>query len=345
MPTTKNIELACLIVARNFGDAAIQSGFLKSLIERRYARRYVVWTRPQFAFFFQIDGGCEVVCSQFPVGTRKKFGLGALGTFLDAVRYIRNCRPDVTIDLVGDIRERLFARLLGSPQHLHIGWARDHAFRRMIRNPFGPGKPLVLVPATVPSVYSGHQMMLDALMPSPHGEAVTGVRSRTRRMAARPRVGLHPFASQRHRLWPGENWRQLAQELIAEGVHLYGFGAPTERRRLLDIFGEVDGRIEFITEDMESFARHLRSLDVLVGLNSFAVHMAWREGARTVMINGPTPEQLWSVPSGGRVLATSGGCPHYPCFDVPQCVGREKEYVCVRGISVWAVLEAVKSLL
>src|SRR3569833_422985 len=67
--------LACLICARNLGDAAIQSGFLRQLAARGYAQRYLVWTRPQIAFLFEQIPACEVVGSQFPVGFFLLFGL------------------------------------------------------------------------------------------------------------------------------------------------------------------------------------------------------------------------------------------------------------------------------
>ena len=123
-------RLACLIVGRNLGDAAIQSCFLKALAARGYAREYLVWTRPQVAFLFRDIADCEVVCSQFPVGTTKQFGRLEVGRFLRAAWKIRCRRPSVTLDLIGDFRERFFARLAGSPQHLHIGWAAGHPFAR-----------------------------------------------------------------------------------------------------------------------------------------------------------------------------------------------------------------------
>lgn len=337
-------KVACLIVSRNLGDAVIQSGFLQSLVERRYAERYVVWTRPQMAFLFRDIPGCDVVCSQFPVGTRKEFGPREAIRFIRSARSIRRLAPTVSIDLIGDFRERIFARLAGSRRHVHIGWARGHPFSRIIRNPFGRGNPIITIPSHTINVYSAYQLIVDALAPagdpaSGAGERASGAHS-ARTHA--PRVGLHPFASQECKLWPAENWRQLVGRLLDEGAEIWAFGAPSERQALVRLLGSSAARVRVVTDGIESFAKQLGSVDVLVGLDSFAVHLAWREGVRSVMINAGNPPEFWSVPGSGSVLASSGGCSHYPCFNAPRCKGLPGEYACVKAISVAQVLQSVK---
>ena len=336
-------RLACLIVARNLGDAVIQSCFLEALAARGYAREYLVWTRPQVAFLFRDIVNCEVVCSQFPVGTTKQFGGLEVGRFLRAAWQIRRRRPSVTLDLIGDFRERFFARLAGSPRHLHIGWARGHPFARIIRNPLGPGRPVVTVPVNRLNVYEAHELMLDALMPSPAAGGPNP--SAPMPVERRLRVGLHPFASQKCKLWPMESWRRLVRELLDRGAEVVVFGAPTERQSMLELLGgELRERVILVAESLESFARHTATLDVMIGLDSFSVHMARRQGVRSITINAGNPPGLWSVPAPlGRTLASSGGCPHYPCFNVPKCVGRTNEYACVKSISVGQVLSAIDS--
>lgn len=335
-------RLACLIVARNLGDAVIQSHFLRALAARGYASQYLVWTRPQVAFLFRDIEHCEVVGSQFPVGTNKQFGGLEVGRFLRAAWRIRHRRPSVTLDLIGDLRERCFARLVGSPRHLHIGWAAGHPFARIIRNPLGPGRPAVTVPVNRANVYEAHELMLDALMPCPPaGGSNPGTPVSVK---SRLRVGLHPFASQQCKLWPPESWRQLVRELLDRGAEVVVFSAPVERQSMLELLGDLRERVTLVAESLESFARRTATLDVLIGLDSFSVHMARRQGVRSITINAGNPPELWAVPAPlGRTLAGSGGCPHYPCFNVPKCVGTTNEYACVKSISVDQVLQAIDS--
>lgn len=334
-------DLACLIAARNLGDIVVQSDFLRKLVARNFARRYLVWTRPQMGFLFSDIPNCGVICSQFPVGTTKQFGVAGALLFLKAALTIRKQAPSITLDLVGDFRERWFARIAGSRRHVHIGWAPDHPHARLIRNPFGIGRPLVSVPATTPSVYLAYQNMLNLIAPA-------STQAPTSRNPLPPgifnrgslRVGLHPFASQASKLWPAANWRLLTRTLLSRGATITAFAAPSERDAVKSIFHEFEVDVSIFTGTLPEFAGALTDLDVLVGLDSFSVHMAHRQGVSSITINAGTPTDLWEVPSG-RTLGGAGGCTHYPCYNVPKCRGTGYEYACVKSVSVVQVLEAL----
>ncbi len=308
-----------------------------------YARQYIVWTRPQVAFLFEQIPDCEVICSQFPVGTNKQFGSLAIVRFLRSAWQIRRRRPSVTIDLIGDVRDRFFGRLAGGARHLHIGWTKAHPFSRLIRNPLGTGKPIVTIPASIPNVYDAHRAMLGALMPE---SKCINVHSAKRRPDASPRrsfrVGMHPFASQMCKRWPQENWRNLVSELLRDmNVEIVGFGAPSERGELEALFSGFGPRVTLATDSISNFAHRTAQLDVMIGLDSFSVHMAASCGVRSITINAGNPPDLWAPP-GGVTLASSGGCAVYPCFNVPRCEGTERQYRCVKSITVRQVLDAVR---
>lgn len=332
-------ELACLIVGRNLGDAVIQSLFMRGLIERGFARRYIVWTRPQVAFLYEGLPDCELVTSQFPVGTSKQFDRqGALG-FLAAVRQLRRLRPTVSLDLVGDVRERLFARLIGSRRHLHIGWASGHPFAQIIRNPLGTGGPAHVVPADRANVYLAHADFLDALTGGAC-QAGGSSPSRLRPKGERLHIGLHPFASQDCKLWPDAHWQSLAAQLQQTGATLTAYGAPSERPRLEALFGALPEPVRLVTQSIKSFADDVAGLDLMIGLDSFSVHMAERQGLPSVMLNACNHRSLWQPPHG-TVLSESGGCKDYPCMNVPTCEQGEARHVCIQSISVDAVLRAL----
>lgn len=318
---------------------------LSELSNRGYAERYVVWTRPSMLSMFRHIAACEVVCSQFPVGNGRQFGISEFVNFLKAASAIRKLRPSVSIDFVGDFRERFFARLIGSAKHLHIGWSRDHPHARLIRNPVGRGRPLVIVPATVPSAYRAYQMMLDALTDGESAGAFQEYRGRHDESAhCSRRVGLHPFASQSCKLWSRRNWTELAVGLVGRGYEVIAFCAPSERDALERIFSSLRDRITLMSGDIDAFVSAVSSLDIMIGLDSFAVHVAGRQGVRSVTINAGVPAELWAVP-GGRTLAASGECTHYPCYNVAPCRGTTYENACVNAVSVVQVLGAVEDAL
>lgn len=330
-------------MAHNLGDAVIQSRFIRLLSAAGYARNYLVWTRPQVAFLFDDIPNCHLVCSQFPIGTDKQFGVRSVLPFAKAVVKIRELNPSVTIDLIGDARDRWFARIAGSRHHVYPGWAPGHPFARLIRNPFGTKTAAMVVPATLTSVYDAHQMLLQRLVSgaTSAGPAPAHTPWHLARPAKAMHVGLHPFASQKCKLWPDENWRLLAEKLLQdESVQITAFGSPAERDVLERLFAPLIPRVGLVTTSLVEFARRTSELDVMIGLDSFSVHMAERQGVRSVLINAGNPAGLWSTP-GGTTLAGSGGCNYYPCFNIPKCAGTDFENACVKSVSVDDVLGAI----
>ena len=336
-------RLVCLIAGRNFGDNIIWSDLLRELVAAGYAQSYVVWTRPQTACMYQGIDDCEIVCSSFPVGTNKQFGVRQLGRFLSAAARIRARRPTVTLDFVGDFRERIFARLVGG-RHLRIGWQAEHPHSRLIRNPFGPGKSLVTVPAEIPNAYVGYRLMMGALLPSLGSEPSSRQRFD---LSTRPRgplrVALHPLASQAYSRWPAERWIDLTDRLLRSGALVTAFGAPAERAQLQGMFASCAGKVAVFAGSIEDFAAEVAKQDLLIGLNSFAVHMAHSRGIPSIMINAGNDPRIWGPPSC-TVLASAGGCPTYPCFNAPRCVGSDHQYACINSVSATQVFEAAMGM-
>lgn len=329
-------KLVCLIVARNLGDAVIQSAFLKKLATNGYAKNYVAWVRPQVAFLFNDIPGCQVVCSQFPVGTAKNFGLKNALAFLKAAWRIRQMRPSVTMDLIGDFRERFFALLLGAPKHQYIGWAEGHPFNLIIRNPLGRGQPAFDVPAATPNIYLSYGLFLEHLT----GGRESSILAHAQPVQAdRLNIGLHPFASQQCKLWPDKNWLALATHLLDDGHGVTVFGAGAEKVALEKIFAPVLSRVTVFTKSLADFTEKVSELDLFIGLDSFGVHMGQRQGVRNILINAGNNPEVWTPPST-VLLAHSGGCQYYPCNNVPKCEGTAAEYICIRSVKPQEVLSA-----
>jgi len=337
-------ESACLIVARNLGDAVIQSLFFRDLIARGFAKRYVVWTRPQVAFLYEGLPECEVVTSQFPVGTSKQFDRHTAPEFLRAAARLRRMRLAVTIDLIGDFRERLFARFAGAREHLHIGWAPGHPFARLIRNPFGTGLPTWTVPSNHQNVYAAHTELLDALVAPPPRDTATSVRAGPAAPPRPARIGVHPFASQDCRKWPAGDWTRLVGQLLDNGAEVTAFGADSDQPALEIMFAAFGVRVRIVTVSIPAFAQELSRLHLLVGLDSFSVHMAEKVGIASVMLNGASNPVLFSPPHA-QVLSSSGGCAAWPCYNKPICVGGAAQYVCIRSIGIDSVCQAVERAL
>lgn len=330
-------KLVCFIVARNLGDAVIQSAFLRKLASTGYAEGYIAWVRPQVAFLFKDIQNCQIVCSQFPVGTTKDFGLKNFWKFLNAAWFIRRLRPSMSMDLIGDFRERFFANLLGTPRHLYISWASGHPFNDIIRNPFGRGRPEFEIPANCPNIYHAFGLMLAFLSKGKSASILSDTKSCNSKLM---KIGMHPFASQQCRLWPDDNWLAVATTLLEAGHELTLFGAAAERSDLERIFAPLLPRVSIFTRSLAEFTDKVAELDLFVGLDSFGVHMAQRQGVNTILINAGSNPAVWPPPSS-NLLAKSGDCKYYPCNNVSKCEGTEYEFACIRSITPDDVLRTI----
>ncbi len=343
LSVTGRHKLACIIIGRNLGDAVIQSKFTRQLIERGYADRYIVWTRPQVGFLYSSLPNCEVVTSPFPIGTNKQFDFKGFLRFYDAVRYLRKVKPSISIDMIGDFRERIFARLIGHQTHQYIGWESGHPFSRIIRNPFGAPAPVCTVPTSVTNLYKAYGSFINALQPREPPAFDTAQLTAANKPTKLKRIGIHPFASQDCKLWPDTNWRELATWLLAKGVNVTVYGAPNERDSLLRIFGNMPIQPEYFTKSIPELDQDVGSLDLMIGLDSFSVHMAERNGVKSIMLNACNHPTLW-VPTQCESISMSGGCRSYPCMNVPSCGRGPEKYACIRAIDAAHVQDKVSKL-
>jgi ADP-heptose:LPS heptosyltransferase len=164
-------------------------------------------------------------------------------------------------------------------------------------------------------------------------------------MSRRPiqRIGLHPFASQPSKLWPAEHWQLLARELLGRGFELWAFSAPEERQALERVLAGMTDKIALRSTDIRQYCLDLSQLDLVIGLDSLCMHTAHRFKIPSLTINAGNPPELYAV-SSGQTLGASGGCRHYPCYNIAPCRGTAYENACVKAISPQRVLDAVETL-
>lgn len=331
------------LVARNYGDALIGRGLVARVLASFPMDEVSILTRPEFAEIFDgLQGLQQLYFAQFPMGTRKRFGIKQALDLCLKLAALRRLRLDFFVNDFGDVRETFLGWLTRPRHNAAPVWPRHHPFRRVIRS---RGSRLLIsyplpMPEDVLNVYHAHSYMSESLGCPPTAPVVPTVRERT------APVGLHPFATQECRIWPWDQWRTLTKELIQRGHRVRVFGAPGERGILERELGDLAaaGPVEVVTGRLGDFFRGLRELSLLVALDSFAIHAAYAQQTPAVMLNGANDHRLWQPP-GTRVLVNGGACPRFPCYCRPSCVGQgEGEYACIRGISAAAVLREIELL-
>ena len=337
------MRVLCLLSARNLGDAVIHSQVLDTLAERCYADRYLIWTFPQGAHLFRATPNCKIFTSSFPMGaTVKGFLRHGMPSFLNALHLLRKERPTQTLDLVGDFRERLACRLLGAPENISPDWAPGHPMRPHIRCWSLREAGQVPVSNRSPNVYAAYTEILRAIT----GDQSLELRRIPPRSAATLSIGMHPFASTECKLWPKKSWVALMARLHLRypEARFILFGAPADREALSVLSAEAGIPAEVFTSTLLQFREKVAELSVLVGLDSFSVHLASSVGVPAVVLVGPNDPVVFAPPTG-LLVTQPDVCPLHPCYGKPGCVGKGFEYACMRSIAVSDVEERVAEAL
>jgi len=94
---------------------------------------------------------------------------------------------------------------------------------------------------------------------------------------------------------------------------------------------------------IEELVQEINKIDLLIGVDSFLVHLASALGKRTIVLNTGNKPHWWQPPNS-IALGQSGGCANYPCMNEPICLGKANESACIRSINPDSVMHAVKQL-
>ena len=72
--------------------------------------------------------------------------------------------------------------------------------------------------------------------------------------------------------------------------------------------------------------------NLLIGLDSFAIHFADSIGIKTITIVGSNLPELWCPPLGVSITSPNSICEYKPCFNKPKCISMNFEFDCIKQI-------------
>jgi heptosyltransferase III len=342
---SKSIQPAkslCLISARNLGDAVIHARFLRRLIEYGYAKEYLVWTFPQAKFLFDALPTCTVMTSDFPMGsTMRKFVRGGFVTFTRTFLSVFLRKPEVVLEFVSDFRERALSALLFSRRRLYLHWELGHPFRKHNHIPKWRGNASFHISSMNSSIYEAYNNFYDFI--TGDKKPVFDVVHEVKITSSSKTIGIHPVASQPCKSWPVDHWRELIAELLKKNYNLIIFGAPADIFILNEIIEGSSKQVEVFTKSIPEFLNRLNTVQALIGLDSFSVHLANDRGIPTILLNGSNDPKVFS-PIPSLVVNNPKVCAYQPCYGRPVCIGSDFQYLCMGSIEVFQVLNKVASI-
>jgi len=331
----------CLISARRYGDAIMNARLAKSAAQSRPDLKWVIWTKPEFAPLFRLMGFDQIIASQFPIAGGAPTFLKEYGnSLIKAIFQLRNLNLSASLDFIGDSREALCGSLITGSNHYSPAWEKSHWMHRLIWNLKIPCVKYLPIQATQDQVYDIVASLLSKLTGKPIALA-----GKSFTFNYHPKIAFHPFSSQAFKAWPENNWQQLNQLLNKESLIPAVFCTESENAKAHHIFSSGQPQIAIkATASLDELIDEIQSVDILVGVDSFLVHLASALGKKTIVLNtGNNPK--WWQPPNSIALGQSGGCIQYPCSNEPSCLGKPNESQCIKSIHPSEVMTSIHSLL
>lgn len=279
-----------------------------------------------------------------PWAGRAREGVDAWPALLAKARALRRARPDLAVDLQGDVRAAMLLWLAGARER--VGYANTGGAYFLTR--------VVPLDETVPWVAQNRLAVAAALgreaPPQPPADPLTAAERLAGRQALaglgldgrRPLVGIHPSGGRRIKQWDIARWSELARRLRDEyGAALVITGGAADRALAepiaratgaLDLTGRFGAR-----ETMAVIA----ALDLFLSPDTGPMHMACAVGTPSVSVFGPSdPARYFSGgpgTSGGRHVVVRAELWCSPCNLIrrppAECAGADPPE-CLRLVGV-----------
>jgi heptosyltransferase-3 len=335
-----------MIVSREFGDGLLALRSIESISEANPEIKWTVWCRPKTAALFKQHQHIDcVIENEFPMGAKWNFG------FRQAVQLLKNIvrmrfrrRFLFSMDLLGDFREASLGIATNGRQHYSPSWSQQHELSGLIRTaPRWMLSNAVPMTTTGQSVYQQYQQLATQVCNQQGLRPPVNIDSQPQPNSSK-RVGIHPTGTCPSKSWPLEHWLSLIDQLHEKGYRVAIFGAPAERPQLVTQFSQHVNSDDIITGSLAEFEEATEGLDLLVGLDSFSVHMAYRKGTPSVVLNSANYPLLWTPPNSA-ICRTEGLCNMQPCLHKAPCADSDDAYICMTQLKPEKVLtETLKQL-
>ena len=331
----------CVISARRFGDATINASLIKNASAIRPDLQWVVWTKPEFSPLFKAMGINKIITSEFPIaGGAPKVLRDGFSSLIRAIYQLRKLSLDASIDFTGDSREASLGAMISGSKHHSPRWHQNHWMESLIWSHKVPFIQYISVPNNLQDVYQFQPMLLSTLLGKPIVFPIINTD-----LGRTPTIAFHPFPSAQFRCWPLENWRELSQQLIVKGITPTILCSSNEAQEAINAFNG-DSQLPYIKicPSLEDLIEEIRKIDLLVGVDSFLIHLAAALSKKTISITAGHLPRWWNPP-GGVAVGQSGNCNAYPCANQPSCINTPNESACIKSITIDQVAKIIDSII
>jgi heptosyltransferase-1 len=263
-------------------------------------------------------------------------GLGHLVRFL---RKLRSARYDISIDFQGLLKSGVLIGLARAVRK--IGFDRTREFSYVFLNERLPAydieKHALERYLDVARYLGAKELSPDCTLPIERERSLMEQRIAAMQQG-RPLVAINPVARWKTKLWPEQNFSQLADRLVKENNAVVVFtGSPDDRsvnERIVSTMKEkaVNWAGQTSLKELAALASYT---DLFITTDTGPMHLAAAAGAHVLALFGPTAP--WRTgPYGPAHIIVRTGIECSPCFQ-RAC----DDVKCMKGITVEEVMRKI----
>jgi heptosyltransferase-2 len=159
-----------------------------------------------------------------------------------------------------------------------------------------------------------------------------------------PRIGLAPGSVALSRRWPAERYAQLADRLIKQGYQVVLIGSDEDRRVALAVARKARNKLLVLAGEtnLREGLAIIRRLDLLVSNDSGAMHLAYAQGTKVLVLQGAADPRVTGPFGNCGFILRDENLKCSPCMrnECPR-----KDLKCMRNISVAQVWQKIQAIL
>jgi len=150
-------------------------------------------------------------------------------------------------------------------------------------------------------------------------------------------IAIHPGFGKKFpmKYWPLKNWENLVELLKEKNYKVLLCGGEEERKLLSDLTENTQQPV-YIFDDFVDFSSFVANVDIMVTLDSFAMHMALASAISVISLFGPTSSV--EIEGYGRLCKLSRELECSPCY-MSKCL---KKHECLDELFPEIVVEEIE---
>jgi ADP-heptose:LPS heptosyltransferase len=338
-----------LISLRGFGDAVILRGLVRKIVAADCYSEVHVLTIKKYSGLFDRDKRVNIHTVLNGLTTQSGLNIwNAINGYWTVSKMLRKYKFSLSVDITGDVRERLMACAIKSQKHIYPQWENGHPASVWIRLNwlYIPRFNHSCVVVKTVNIYDIHQEFFDAIskanrQPINKPNLETEICSLS---VKRKIIALHPFAGLESKMWNWESWKDLIIRLHDRGFEVRIYCSPSEILELKSKIGADIYQIAtvFSAASVSELEDSLVDVILSVCLDSFFAHLCHSNKIPIIMLNGSSNHLVWSPPATTSIC-NGLVCSDFPCYNKPVCLNDVKwKFKCIQTITVEQVMLTIE---